>query len=246
MFIDRKGVHFVARLFENPAKKGIPISSGDIYHMLKEDILTLKLLPGQMISENEVAKLYRVSRTPVKTAFVRLENEGFVDVIPQRGTYVSKIDAKHISDISHMRYVLEMDMCKAAMRSPGLKTLIADLEESLKEQEQMVASPDFQSYDFFHMDSNFHRLLFVHSNREQIWSVILNNQVFYTRLRLLDTKSKERCENICVEHRGILDALTKKDEALLHDLVYRHLHYKVHLMTQSNIDEHRDFLINFD
>ena len=222
-----------------------PMSSSEIYHVLKEDILTLKLLPGQMISENEVAKLYHVSRTPVKMAFVRLENEGFVDVIPQRGTYVSKIDAKHIRDISYMRYVLEMDMCRTALRSGNIKKLIKNMEKSLREQEQMVASKNFQSYDFFDVDSRFHQMLFAHSNREQIWSVILANQVFYTRLRLLDTKSLERCKGICAEHRGIVNALRKGDEALLDELIYRHLHHKIDLLMQGNIDEHRNFLINY-
>ena len=235
----------MTELSDGQIRQGNPMSSSEIYHVLKEDILTLKLLPGQMISENEVAKLYRVSRTPVKMAFVRLESEGFVDVIPQRGTYVSKIDAKHIRDITYMRYVLEMDMLKAALRSPNMEELIIALEDNLKEQEQMVASGDFQSYDFFHTDSRFHQILFAHSNREQIWSVILANQVFYTRLRLLDTKSPERCEGICFEHKGIIEALRSRDEALLNELVYKHLHHKVDLLTQSTIDEHRDFLINY-
>jgi DNA-binding GntR family transcriptional regulator len=230
---------------ETSDKQANPMSSSEIYHVLKEDILTLKLLPGQMISENEVAKLYHVSRTPVKMAFVRLENEGYVDVIPQRGTYVSKIDAKHIRDVSYMRYVLEMDMCRTALRSGNLKKLIINLEENVKEQEQMVASGNFQSYNFFDIDSRFHQLLFAHSGREQIWSVILANQVFYTRLRLLDAKSLERCKGICTEHRGIIAALRKRDETLLDNLVYRHLHHKVDLLMQGNIDEHRNFLINY-
>ena len=51
------------------------MSSDDIYHALKDDILNLRLKPGQMISENEIANSYHVSRTPVKTAFLRLKGE---------------------------------------------------------------------------------------------------------------------------------------------------------------------------
>ena len=61
------------------------INSDEIYLALKEDIINLKLYPGQLISENEIAKQYNVSRTPVKTAFLRLKSEKFIEIVPQKG-----------------------------------------------------------------------------------------------------------------------------------------------------------------
>jgi len=68
----------------------------DIYQKLKDDIITLKLKPGQMISENEIASIYNVSRTPIKNAFLRLKGEKYIEIIPQKGSYVTLLDMKYI------------------------------------------------------------------------------------------------------------------------------------------------------
>ena len=60
----------------------------DIYGILKEKIQFLEMKPGERIIEAELSEQYGVSRTPVREALKRLEEEGFVDIYPQRGTYV--------------------------------------------------------------------------------------------------------------------------------------------------------------
>ena len=64
----------------------------EIYNQLKEEIIDLKIEPGALISENEISRRFEVSRTPVRDVFLRLCNDGLLEVLPQRGTKVSLID----------------------------------------------------------------------------------------------------------------------------------------------------------
>ena len=67
-------------------------SRSEIYHILKDDIQYLRLMPGSIIRENELAEQLGCSRTPIREALIRLSSEYLVDIYPQRGTYVSNID----------------------------------------------------------------------------------------------------------------------------------------------------------
>ena len=217
-----------------------------IYAALKEDILTLKLYPGQMISENEVAERYHVSRTPVKSAFIRLENEGFIEVVPQKGTFVTLIDYKHIQNVLYMRYVLEVDMLKTILRKPCLQEITKKLMTILKKQEQMIVRGKPNPTSFFEIDSQFHALLFSHVGREQIWSIIQANHVYYTRFRLLDTHVTARYDQLYQEHMEILQALCDRDEARLDKCIYDHLHNLLDHFAKAASGEHRKYLINYE
>ena len=64
----------------------------DIYQTLEYEIVTLKIKPGETISENQLCKRFGISRTPVRTALQRLEQNGFVQIIPCKGTIVTPIN----------------------------------------------------------------------------------------------------------------------------------------------------------
>ena len=60
-----------------------------VFETLKREILDLRLKPGQMISENDICDRFGVSRTPVRDALRLLQEQGFVETVPYRGTYVT-------------------------------------------------------------------------------------------------------------------------------------------------------------
>ena len=221
-------------------------NSKEIYLALKEEILSLKLHPGQMISENEIAEFYSVSRTPVKNALIRLEGEGFIEVIPQRGSFVTLIDYQHIQDFVHMRYVLEMDMLKTILKELPLQELAKKLEENLREQEQLIARGQATPLSFFALDSQFHALFFSCMGRERLWGIIQANQVYYTRFRLLDTRMTARYVQLYQEHTEILQALRARDQVLLDQRVYEHLHRYLAYFSKTFPGKHGEYLTNYN
>lgn len=79
-----------------------------VYEELKKNIMLMKLKPGQAMSTQEMATKLNVSRTPVREAFLRLQSEGLVEMIPQRETMVSKIDLKRVDQEKFIRESLEL------------------------------------------------------------------------------------------------------------------------------------------
>src|SRR5690606_4835503 len=75
---------------------------------LRREIVEGELQLGAALSEARIAQRLEVSRTPVREAFTRLEREGLLRTEPQRGTFVFTLSAKELTDICHLRVVLEI------------------------------------------------------------------------------------------------------------------------------------------
>jgi len=218
----------------------------EIFLALKEDILTLKLYPGQRLSENELAEFYNVSRTPVKNAFTRLEGEGFIEVVPQKGTFVTLIDCEHIREMIYMRYVMEVDACKTIIREPGLESILEKLRENLAEQKRLLDLGDVSSTQFYEIDSRFHASLFKHVGLEMIWSMIQTNQPHYTRFRLLDVQMTERYDELYQKHADLMQAICDRDEQRFERDAYEHLYSYLRHMIESVSGEQRAYLTNLN
>ena len=87
---------------------------------LKQEILDLRLKPGQMISENDVCDRFGVSRTPVREALRLLQEQGFVESVPYRGTYVTLLSLDNIKQMIYMRVAVETMVLRdfIAVQSP--------------------------------------------------------------------------------------------------------------------------------
>ena len=119
-----------------------PATADQVFKQILRRIIKLKLEPGQLISENQMAKEYGVSRTVIRTVFARLQQLGFLEIYPQRGTYISLIDLHHIEDLLVLRTAVEKEVIYEMFTSLGpmeKNTLVQRLEENLDEQEKCRA-----------------------------------------------------------------------------------------------------------
>jgi len=177
-----------------------------------------------MISENEIANVYNVSRTPIKTAFMRLKGENYVDVVPQRGTFVTPLDMKYVKDAIYMRSILENDVCERILQSDRYNEVIAILEKNIKKQFELVESSNIDPSDFYNVDNDFHLALFWAMDQSEMWYIIQYCQVYYTRFRMLDYSVATRYSQLATEHERILIALKSKSKENLKPAVFDHLH----------------------
>lgn len=101
-----------------------------VYHYVKDKILTFVLIPGTKISENKLAAELDVSRAVVREAFSTLEEEGYIEVYPQRGTFVSKINMERIRQAVTAHNVFEQaivrELCQTGF-SPEQEELLAEV-----------------------------------------------------------------------------------------------------------------------
>ena len=111
------------------------------YRVIKEGIMSLELCPGQEISEIELAEALQISRTPIREVMTKLREENLVNVIPQVGTYVSKIKLKLIEEAAFMRFTLEKEVLKLSCESFSEDKLLelknVAIQEVLLHQEEI-------------------------------------------------------------------------------------------------------------
>ena len=89
-----------------------------VHANLRQRIITLQILPGSSLSENELAAELNVSRTPVREVLILLADEGLVEVFPQIGTFVSLVDPQRVRDAQFLREAVEVTALRDVPSTP--------------------------------------------------------------------------------------------------------------------------------
>ena len=190
------------------------------YSSLRRDIIGLKLKPGLIISIKELCDHYKSSRSPMRDILLRLEQEGLVTLLPQRGIMISKIDFKRVNEERFLRVSVESRIMQCFMRE-HTKADIVSLEKSIEQQARCIKASEFRK--FLSADDEFHNKFYLAVGRS--WSADVINSVsgHYKRVRLLSIINRSTSENILSQHREMLDAIDKNDEQHLLELFNHHL-----------------------
>src|SRR6516165_1098521 len=93
-----------------------PSLAGAAYRFIEEQIVTLRLKPGDIINDAELAEQLGFSRTPVREALLRLEDDGLVELVPRRGIFVAPIDLLDHLDLLETRRQIDSLLMKFAVR----------------------------------------------------------------------------------------------------------------------------------
>src|SRR4051812_23567277 len=140
-----------------------------VQDVIREAIVSLAFRPGDFIQKDAICKRLGVSRFPVSEALGRLANEGFVEVLPQRGTRVSLIDLETCRQAIFLRRALEGEAMRVIARSID-DLLIASLEENLRAQDIAVQQAD--GLRFFEHDLAFHQILLSRLGYDRVQVVV--------------------------------------------------------------------------
>ena len=210
-----------------------------IYETLKHDIAYLKMIPGSAISEAELISRLNVSRTPIREALIRLHDDGLVDIYPQRGTFVSKIDLQYIKEMNYMRHVLETDVCfQLCNQRVDLKD---EMEKSFVLMELACRQNDNETY--IELDNEFHRGIFRAANLESLWNVIAATRTHYIRYLMLDMMTPEAKEVSIEEHKYIIDCLACGQAQMLVDVLAKHHDCNIDASKAELIEKYPDYFL---
>lgn len=179
-----------------------------VYARLREQILSLELPPGAALSEQESALTFQVSRTPVRESFLRLAQEGLVQVLPQRGTFVSLIDAELVEEARFMREQLEAAVVRLACEKFPPEALKA-LDDNLLEQKTSMKREDER--ELFGLDEAFHRVLFEGCGKRNTWQVIQQMNAHLNRSRLLRLVTAHEWDHLYEQHERMARAIRERD-----------------------------------
>ena len=209
----------------------------DIYGILKEKIQFLEMKPGERIIEAELSEQYGVSRTPVREALKRLEEEGFVDIYPQRGTYVSLIDMKLVKEMAYMRHILENEIFLQLCRDKV--SVQRQVEDKLLMMELALKNEDYKKY--IQQDANFHRALFRCGGHEQIWDTISGVMTHYTRVLVLDMMMPNSLSESYQSHQKIADCIENGKVEELAEIMDIHHDYYLTETDKKIMAEHPEY-----
>lgn len=183
-------------------------STDQIYSVLRTDVISGALKPREAMSEARMALRFGVSRTPVREAFKRLVDEGFLVAVPQVGTFVAPIDLAAVHNSQFVRETLECrTVTLAAERIRGsdqrrLEELIAEQAEAVKRQDRP---------EIFRLDEVFHAEISRIAGYSAVWNMIEGVKAQMDRVRCLSLETPSWSEVILQEHRIIASHIMKHD-----------------------------------
>jgi DNA-binding GntR family transcriptional regulator len=178
------------------------------YAVLRAAIVGAELEPGRRLSENQLAELIGVSRTPVRDALARLRDERLVAIVPQLGTFVTYIDEEAVADAHFVREALEVGAVRMTAQRADDEALRA-LNGNLAGQEDAVAADDAEA--FARLDDDFHRRLCDLSGREVAWRLSERTRGQLDRVRLLSLPEAGYRDQMLTEHRAVVAAVAAHD-----------------------------------
>lgn len=191
-----------------------------VYAALRGAIVRGELEPGRRLSENALAAELGVSRTPVREALGRLRDDRLVEIVPQLGTFVSRISPQAVRDAQFIREALE---CAAVRRAAELagEDDVARLEENLLAQDRARDGGDTDA--FYVLDDDFHRGLCDLSSHLAVWTVSERAKSHLNRVRRLSLGMPDYLSEMIDEHRAVLAAVAGHDPELAERALRHHL-----------------------
>lgn len=199
----------------------VQTAAGFVYKQLRKKIFEKSLVSGQRLPEVAIAKELQVSRTPVREALRRLENEGLVQIIPGLGACLASPTKQEIIDTYEVRETLEiMAVRKAAKIITPLQ--LCRLQEQIDAEHETFINRDLESY--LTVNDNFHITIAESSGNSTLVSYVKNilsrtfvQMLFFESFFDFDTNPSLE------EHIMILEALKKHDEDECARLIKEHL-----------------------
>lgn len=184
-------------------RQGGSRTSDRVFDQLLAAIRDLRLEPGRSLSEPDLAKQLRLSRTPLREAIARLMDMGLVEVVPQVGTHVALIRMSDVEEARFIRENLELAAFEVACASPTRD--VSMLRVLLKRQEAAYADGDLDA--FFAADEALHEQIFTLSGYPGAWQMVQRRKFQLDRLRYLSLPDPTTVGELIKDHTSIVDAL---------------------------------------
>lgn len=193
---------------------------GRVFNRLREDILSGRYEDHEELREVAIGEEMGVSRTPVREAFRQLELEGLIQIIPNKGAYVTGITEKDVKDIYMIRSLLE-GLCARWATEHITPEQMDEMEENIYLGEFHAKKGNLEL--LAELDNRFHDIMY-----EACDSKILEHQLkdfhqYVLRVRKKTLANANRGPKSNEEHKGIMEAIKAKDGELAEKLAHQHM-----------------------
>ena len=191
-----------------------------VYASLREAILSLGLLPGDILRKPEICDALGVSRSPVSEALARLAGERLVRIVPQAGTYVARFSLAEIREGAFMREALELAAVEKVAVSAS-ENQLRQLHDNLALQATQIEAHDFAG--FYLTDAAMHELILSFTGFPRAAVLAETAWVHVNRARQLILPAPGRVQATLTEHQAIFAAIVARDATLARAATKTHL-----------------------
>lgn len=190
--------------------------SEDIADSIRAAIIKGKFKPGEKISEGDLAESMGISRTPLREAFRKLENEGFIEIIPRKGAVVTGINPQEVNDLYEIKSTLEGLAARLASVNMREKD-IEKLERINEELKDLIDKNDLEA--FYRAHTKFHEVFVRLSANRRLIQMISNLNDHFKRFGIVSLTLPGQYENAIKQHGEIIQAFKKRDEKTVEEKV---------------------------
>ncbi|MBI1173456.1 FCD domain-containing protein [bacterium] len=211
--------------------------TAQVYGIMRNAIVNLHLAPGSNINEKLICEQLGISRTPLREAILQLQAENLVSVVPNSGTYVSRIDLQSVFDGQLVRDALELKVVRLAANKMTTQ-FERVLDFNMHQQRRMAQDLDYDA--FYELDEQFHTLICEFGASLYIWKIINGAKAQLDRVRRLSFPLPSHLDVVLQEHTAVVEGLVAHDadraEAAMKDHIDR-----VFTMIRRHVVERRDY-----
>lgn len=186
-------------------------STDDVYDTIRRKVLDSELTPGSQILEQELAVMLGVSRTPIREALIRLQNEGLVEVIPRHGVRILPMSISDMREIYDVLISLEPRAAELLAIRGASAAELAELKDACKRMKDALKRGDME--DWALADEVFHLNIVQLSGNKRLADIVLNcwDKVHRARYFTLRLRKHPHPMKSIEEHYEIIDAIRRGD-----------------------------------
>ena len=207
---------------------------GRVFHKLREDILSGKYEENEELKEVAIGEELGVSRTPVREAFRQLELEGLIQIIPNKGAYVTGITEKDVKDSYMIRALLE-GLCARWATEHITREQMEEMEENIYLSKFHAQKGHLDQ--LAELDNRFHDIMYEACNSKILEHQLKDFHQYVLRVRRKTLASKNRGPKSNEEHEEILQAIKAGDGERAEQLANRHMINAYDNMVKNGLHE---------
>ena len=195
-------------------------AADSVYTTLHEAIMSGALRPGDSLIEEQVARQFGISRTPVREALLKLESEGLAHRVPRRGLVVRTISEHELLEVNTVRFALDALAARLAAEE-ALPTDIARLRWINRQLAEAVARGELSRVPS--LTNEFHQALAEAGRNSMLKQFVMQAQSFTRRFGVSTVARSERSADAIDEHERLIDAIEARDGELAARIAEDHM-----------------------
>lgn len=226
----------------------IPQSSSDhetIYTTLTNEILQFVHKPGDLISEHYLCQRFSLSRTPVRSILQRLQENGLVQIVPRKGSIVTRLDYDIVNQSIYERVAVESMVLRDFILSctPADAQRVRFVFSQLQEiSRAYFDDPEhFDVKKFLATDLSMHEIWFRATKKRFLWERLSGMQASYTRFLTLDIIQGNNVPDVMRDHEEMLRLIDTRCIDGIEELMRRHLYGGVRRMGELAFTKYADY-----